>query len=139
MFGGAVTEFAQGFVNRDPSTFDVLRDAWGAAAALVAYAALAPRGLLRGRGRWRALGAAVALGAFAVMLAPLGLSVLAYAHRDLAYPTLAQWCSPLDRYFLRPVAAHLTGVSAPLPRVAPLWHGVTGGVTARALPRLALD
>ncbi len=138
VLGGAATEFAQGFVGRDPSLLDVLRDAGGAATALVAFALLAPGGVLRQRGPCRAVGATAALGALALMLAPLAFSVLAYARRDLAYPTLAQWCSPFDRYFLRPVGAQLSGVSAPRPLAAPCGTALRVALRPEIYPGLHL-
>ena len=34
------------------------------------------------------------------MVAPISISLAAYANRDLRFPTLLDACSPLDRYFL---------------------------------------
>ena len=98
---GAGTEVAQAFVGRDPALLDVLRDALGASTALAGFAALVPGADARGRGGWRAMGALFACVGFAVMAAPLAMSLAAYARRDLQFPTLLEACSPLDRYFLQ--------------------------------------
>jgi VanZ family protein len=97
---GAGTEVAQAFVVRDPSLLDVLRDALGAGTALAAFATLVPGADARGRGAWRVMGALFAFVGFATMVAPMSISLAAYAHRDLSFPTLLEACSPLDRYFL---------------------------------------
>lgn len=97
---GAGTEVAQAFVARDPSLLDVLRDALGASTALAGFATLVPGADARGRGAWRVMGALFAFVGFAVMVAPISISLAAYARRDLRYPTLLEACSPLDRYFL---------------------------------------
>lgn len=97
---GAGTEVAQAFVARDPSLFDVLRDALGASTALTGFATFFPDGAARGRGEWRLAGALFAFAGLATMLAPMAISLAAYAHRDLGFPTLLEACSPLDRYFL---------------------------------------
>jgi VanZ family protein len=97
---GAGTEVAQAFVARDPSFLDVLRDALGASTALAAFATLIPGADARGRGAWRVSGALFAFVGFAIMVAPISISLAAYAHRDLHFPTLLEACSPLDRYFL---------------------------------------
>jgi len=46
------------------------------------------------------MGALFAFVGFAIMVAPISVSLAAYAHRDLHYPTLLEACSSLDRYFL---------------------------------------
>jgi VanZ family protein len=97
---GAGTEVAQAFVARDPSLLDVLRDALGASTALAAFATLIPGADARGRGAWRVMGALFAIMGLAIMAAPISISLAAYAHRDLQFPTLIEACSPLDRYFL---------------------------------------
>jgi VanZ family protein len=112
---GAGTEVAQGFVHRDPSLFDVLRDALGASTALAAFATLVPGADARGRGGWRVLGALLAFVGFAIMVAPISISLAAYARRDLSFPTLLEACSPLDRYFLRGTGADVAVVPATVP------------------------
>jgi VanZ family protein len=97
---GAGTEIAQAFVHRDPSLLDVLRDALGASTALAGFATLVPGEDARGRGRWRVTGALLAFAGFAIMVAPISISLAAYAHRDLSFPMLLEACSPLDLYFV---------------------------------------
>jgi VanZ family protein len=97
---GAGTEIAQAFVHRDPSLLDVLRDALGASTALAGFATLVPGEDARGRGGWRVMGALFAFAGFAIMVAPISISLAAYARRDLSFPTLLEACSPLDLYFV---------------------------------------
>ncbi len=97
---GAGTEVAQAFVHRDPSLLDVLRDALGASTALAGFATLVPGADARGRGEWRVLGALLAIVGFAIMVAPISISLAAYARRDFSFPTLLETCSPLDLYFV---------------------------------------
>src|SRR3984957_11399315 len=92
---GAGTEVAQAFVARDPSVLDVLRDALGASTALAGFATLIPGADARGRGAWRVMGALFTFVGCAVMLTPLLISLAAYTHRDLQFPTLLQSCSRL--------------------------------------------
>jgi VanZ family protein len=107
VFCGAATEVAQGFVGRDPSLIDVLRDALGAGTALAAFATLVPGADARGRGAWRVIGAVSACVGFAIMVTPISICIAAYANRDLRFPTLLEACSPLDRYFLTAGGAEL--------------------------------
>ncbi len=107
---GAGTEVAQAFVDRDPALLDVLRDALGASTALAGFATLVPGSDARGRGGWRLTGALFAVLGCAVMLAPISISLAAYARRDLGFPTLLQACSPLDRYFVAGRGATITAV-----------------------------
>jgi hypothetical protein len=99
---GGATEIAQIFVHRDASLLDVGRDAAGAAAALAARCAIewpAHRRVPAGKFRLLCAGGAVAL--VAAFVAPMALCLAAYAHRDLEFPTLARFDSPLDLYFIR--------------------------------------
>jgi VanZ family protein len=107
---GAGTEIAQAFVHRDPSLLDVLRDALGAGTALAGFATLVPGADARGRGRWRVFGVVFAIVGLAIMVAPISISLAAYARRDLSFPTLLEACSPLDRYFLRGAGADVNVV-----------------------------
>jgi hypothetical protein len=112
---GAATEVAQGFVNRDPALLDVLRDAAGAAAALaIRRASESPAQesarLVRSRYVW----AGGALILVAGIAAPMALCLAAYAHRSLIFPTLAQFDSPLDLYFVTPKDAGGGRVAEPL-------------------------
>jgi VanZ family protein len=97
---GAGTEVAQAFVGRDPSLLDVLRDALGASTALAGFATIVPGADARGRGAQRVIGALCAFVGLTIIVAPISISLAAYAHRDLQFPTLLEACSPLDRYFL---------------------------------------
>ena len=97
---GAGTEIAQAFVHRDPSLLDVLRDALGASTALAGFATLVPGEDARGRGKWRVTGALLAIVGFVIMVAPISISLAAYARRDLSFPMLLEACSPLDLYFV---------------------------------------
>jgi len=116
---GAGTEVAQAFVERDPSFLDVLRDALGASTALAGFATLVPGADARGRRGWRLTGGLFALVGFAIMLAPISISLAAYAHRDLRFPTLLEACSPLDHYFLRGAGADLNVVPSTGPTTSP--------------------
>lgn len=107
---GAGTEVAQAFVHRDPSLLDVLRDALGASTALAGFATFAPGADARGRGGWRVMGALIAIVGFAIMVAPISVSLAAYARRDLSFPTLLEACSPLDLYFVSGVGADVSVV-----------------------------
>ncbi|MEO7207756.1 MAG: VanZ family protein [Steroidobacteraceae bacterium] len=119
VFFGAGTEVAQAFVARDPSLLDVLRDALGASTALAGFATLTPGADARGSGNWRVTGAMFACVGFAIMVAPICISLAAYAHRDLGFPTLLEACSPLDRYFLSHGGADVTVASTTRPTTSP--------------------
>ena len=146
---GAGTEVAQAFVARDPSLFDVLRDALGASTALTGFATFFPDGAARGRGEWRLASALFAFAGLATMLAPMAISLAAYAHRDLGFPTLLEACSPLDRYFLSHGGADVKIVPAtgattsPCGRVLSVQFGsapsYAGSQHRRTLSRLAHD
>ena len=98
---GATTEVAQAFVHRDPSVFDVLRDALGATAALAGlYAVERPPQGPAPPVRGRAGAGVIAVALVAAIVAPMALCIVAYAHRDLGFPILAQFESPLDLYFI---------------------------------------
>ena len=97
---GAATEVAQAFVHRDPSVFDVLRDALGASTALAGFAAIYPGKDARGRRGGRAVCALLAFAGFTLMVAPMSIALAAYLRRDFNFPTLVEACSPLDRYFI---------------------------------------
>jgi VanZ family protein len=116
---GAGTEVAQAFVHRDPLLLDVVRDALGASTALAGFATLVPGADARGRGGWRVVGAVFACVGVAIMMAPIALSLAAYARRDLGFPTLLETCSPLDRYFLSGVGADVSVVPSTGPTTSP--------------------
>jgi hypothetical protein len=98
LLGGA-TELLQAAFQRDASWLDVGRDGIGAIAALSLHACL------RRRGPMYTLLATLALSAVA---APLVWCSAAYANRALQFPVIAQFRSPLDRYFLAANTAPLT-------------------------------
>jgi VanZ family protein len=116
---GAGTEVAQGFVDRDPSLLDVLRDTLGASTALAGFATLVPGADARGRGGWRAIGALFALLGFTIMMTPISISLAAYARRDLLFPTLFESCSVLDRYFVSVKGADMDVVPSTEPTSSP--------------------
>jgi VanZ family protein len=116
---GAGTEVAQAFVDRDPSLFDVLRDALGASTALAGFATLVPGTDARGRGGWRVTGAMFAFIGLAIMVAPISFSLAAYARRDLGFPMLLEACSPLDGYFLSGSNADVSVVPSTGPTTSP--------------------
>jgi VanZ family protein len=116
---GAGTEVAQAFVARDPSLLDVLRDALGASTALAGFATLVPGADARGRGAWRVMGALYAFVGLGIMVGPISISLAAYAHRDLEFPTLLEACSPLDRYFLSGVGADVKVMPSAGPASSP--------------------
>jgi hypothetical protein len=97
---GAGVEGLQYFLGRDASLADVGRDACGAAAA----GALLYRRAQDPRRRGARIAALLVLAA-AVLLAllPLIECARAYHRRSLLFPVLADFSSPLDLYFLRPV------------------------------------
>ncbi|HLZ98053.1 MAG TPA: VanZ family protein, partial [Steroidobacteraceae bacterium] len=116
---GAGTEVAQAFLARDASLLDVLRDALGASTALAGFATLVPGADARGRGACRVMGALFAFVGFAIMVTPISISLAAYAHRDLRFPTLLEACSPLDRYFLTGGGADVKVVPSTGPTTSP--------------------
>jgi VanZ family protein len=136
---GAGTEVAQAFVNRDPSLFDVLRDALGASTALAGFAALVPGADARGRGGWRVMGALFACVGFAVMVAPISICLAAYAHRDLRFPTLLEACSPLDRYFLSDGGAGATVVPSTGPTTSSCGSALRVQSGSAPYARITLD
>lgn len=117
---GAATELLQFFTHRDPSVLDVLRDSLGAVTALAAWATgIAPRPTAKPAWPPRLAALAVALAGACVMLKPITIGLLAYGHRDLSYPVLAAFDSPLDQYFVSALGTHATGAAgAGLRRVA---------------------
>ncbi len=97
---GAAVEAVQLFLGRDATLADIGRDGLGAlAAGALLYANATPP-----PAAWRRrLARALLGGAVLLALWPLLLCARAYAHRQLAFPVLADFASPLDLYFLRPV------------------------------------
>jgi hypothetical protein len=121
---GGGTEVAQAFVARDPSLLDVARDALGAGTALAGFATLIPGADARERGAWRVIGALFAFVGFAIVVTPISISLAAYAHRDLLFPTLLQACSPLDRYFLSGGSADVKVVPSIGPTTSPCGNAL---------------
>lgn len=97
---GALVEIAQFFLQRDASLGDLGRDACGALAAVALLRLVATPAA-----QWRPRLPALWLASAALTLAALPLieCARAYAHRRAQFPVLADFTSPLDLYFLRPV------------------------------------
>jgi VanZ family protein len=108
---GLGTEFAQSFLNRDASLEDVFRDATGAAASL-AIALLVRRWTLL-RHRLRVSVVLFATVASFVAVTPLIWCVAAYANRDFVFPSILEYRSPLDIYFIEGWTANSSGVRLP--------------------------
>lgn len=87
---GALTEVAQIYSHRDPSIVDVLRDSLGAAAALAAVSWTTSRSIPA---------ALVCSVSVLLVMTPMAVCLAAYANRDLRYPVIWQFSSPLDMYF----------------------------------------
>ncbi len=108
---GAGTEFAQSFLNRSPSLQDVARDVTGAS-AILAIALLVRRWtLIR-----PSLVVGVAVFATASSLAatmPMVWCITAYANRALLFPTIWEYRSPLDMYFVKVWTGAVSGVDLP--------------------------
>ena len=98
---GAAAEIAQFFVHRDPAVLDVFRDALGAGTALGGQAWIESR---RCAGRClirkRIVPQILVVSGIAVIFGPLVWCTAAYANRDLHFPVVAQFESPLDLYFV---------------------------------------
>lgn len=111
---GAATEVAQIFARRDPSVFDVFRDALGASTALAGYAGFELRRCRRTeRSPWQRALALLGVTGIAVMLTPLIWCATAYVNRNLRFPVVAQFDSPLDLYFVTAIGSEAQRVSAP--------------------------
>ena len=101
---GALTEVAQIYSHRDPSVVDVLRDSLGAVAALAGASWVSSRSVTA---------AVVCLASVVLVMAPMAVCLAAYANRDLRYPVLWQFSSPLDMYFARDAGEGLARITAP--------------------------
>jgi VanZ family protein len=101
---GALTEVAQIYSHRDPSVVDVLRDSLGAVAALAGALWITSRSVTA---------AVVCLASVVLVMAPMAVCLAAYANRDLRYPVLWQFSSPLDMYFARDAGEGLARITAP--------------------------
>src|SRR5262249_48320041 len=112
---GAATEVAQFVSHRDPSVGDVLRDALGAAATLSVSAYLgSPRSPSGGR-RLRAASAVIAARGLGLVTPPVIWCLAAYAHRDMRFPVLCDFESPLDLYFISKGDPGIRRTTAPAP------------------------
>lgn len=89
---GAAVEGIQSLIGRDAEWSDLAMDALGAAAAIGLAVAVAGR-------RW--LGGTIFLAAAAFALWPLGQACLAYLERRQQFPTVLDFDSGFDWYFLR--------------------------------------
>ena len=134
---GAATEILQMLTQRDPALRDVLRDALGAATALAAWAAAAEPALaVRTAKGTRLVALAVALLGAVTVSAPMLSGLLAYAHRDCAFPVLAKFDSWLDEYFLGSLDVRSTEADPGGPRrvVQPARFARTQGEHALSVP-----
>ena len=89
---GAAVEGLQSLIGRDAEWSDLAMDALGAAAAIGVAIAVAGR---------RALGGAIVVVAATSALWPLGQAGCAYLERQRQFPTVLDFDSRLDWYFLR--------------------------------------
>ena len=89
---GATVEGLQSLIGRDAAWSDLAMDALGAAAALGCAMAAGGR-------RW--IGGAIFLVAAVAAFWPLGEATLAYRERQRQFPTIADFDTRLDRYFLQ--------------------------------------
>jgi VanZ family protein len=129
---GALSEIGQIYTHRDPSLFDVWRDARGAACALAFAAAFdarcrSSRSVLRQRAACLAAGIALALW----ILAPSAWAGAAYLNRAWRYPVLYTPDTPLDEYFVR------TGDRAPAATPLPAPWARPGGEPTLHVPLLS--
>jgi hypothetical protein len=94
---GAATEGVQLFLGRDASVTDFRNDAFGAAAGLLVYAAVAERQLPH------AVRGAAGVGGMVLLLLPsmpLAVAMEAYSRRDAHYPRLMAFDTAADLYFI---------------------------------------
>jgi hypothetical protein len=108
---GAGTEILQSFFDRDPLLEDVVRDATGGSASL-AIASLVQRSALMRPMVRLAVWLLATAASFAAAL-PLLWCVCAYANRDLLFPTILEYRSPLDTYFVKVWTGRVSGVRLP--------------------------
>lgn len=95
---GVGIEFAQSFTGGDTSADDVFTDLLGTTIGLSLYARYSGRWSLSPTRRlWLAIAATAA---FVVALVPVAWTAAAYANRDLKFPTLASFRTPLDLAFI---------------------------------------
>jgi VanZ family protein len=108
---GVGTEIAQSWLDRNPSLQDVIRDAVGGTASL-AIALLVQRWIRMSR-TVRALFVLLATAATFAAVMPLAWCVSAYANRDLLFPIILEYRSPLDMYFVKVWTGDVPGVNLP--------------------------
>lgn len=101
VLAGIGVEWFQGVIGRDASWSDVWTDTLGAACALSAAAWWQARNTgNRPPLASRRSGLAVAIVAGGLIMLPIGEAALAYARRAALFPVVAEYSSPLDRYFM---------------------------------------
>jgi hypothetical protein len=108
---GVGTEIAQSWLGRNPSLQDVIRDAAGGTASL-AIALLIQRWIRMSRAR-RVLFVLLATSTTFAAVMPLAWCVSAYANRDLLFPIIFQYRSPLDLYFVKGWTGDPAGINLP--------------------------
>lgn len=106
---GALTEIVQWVEGRDASWVDLRSDILGAAAFLGAFAALD----VAFTPRVRAVGIVVAIASLAWHSQPVFEAVAAYRSRTVLEPTLVQFSTPDDLYFVDPLRSHARIESLP--------------------------
>jgi VanZ family protein len=108
---GVGTEIAQAWVNRDSSALDVLRDVVGGCAGL-SIALFGRRRTQMSRAMRARVGLFAAVATIGA-LAPLTWCLSAYANRDLRFPVIWQYRTPLDMYFVTVWAGRVSAVDLP--------------------------
>lgn len=108
---GGLTELAQHGVGRDPAWSDVGRDAFGAVVGLLARGAWDARRVGDRRSRRRRALSAGALGIVACV--PVIVAAAAYGTRAWRFPTLVQFSTPADLYFVARDNPYLAVVPVP--------------------------
>ena len=98
---GALIELVQLAIGRDGSFSDLGRDTLGALAATGFFALVDPRvRALPSRRPARLIGLLVGVASTLILVAPLGITGAAYLQRHRSFPTLVDFSSPLNTYFL---------------------------------------
>lgn len=122
---GAATEIAQHLTGREGSFADLARDALGAAAFLVLYAAFDSQ-IRHVANPWRirSVGVVSALLVFALLGTPLARAALEYRARAQRFPVLADFSQQFDSYFIAQ-----NRVKIELRPMAPQWSTGKGETT----------
>jgi VanZ family protein len=97
---GIATEIVQSWVHRDPSVFDVLRDALGASTALAARIVFLDYRIAGASRFVRPVAVSLSILGIGIAGAPMAWCLAAYANRDLHPAQLWQLRSSLDLYFV---------------------------------------